>query len=119
MTTQAEGIRLQGLEKSFSTPQGVVRAVDGIDVQVSAGETVALLGPNGAGKSTTLDIVLGLQSPDTGEVRLFGEEPHRAVARGAVGAMLQTGQLIRDLSSRELLTDIQAHPKKYLKISVF
>ena len=96
------GVELRGLTKSF----GSVHAVRGVDVSIDVGETVALLGPNGAGKSTTLDIVLGLQSPDTGEVRLFGEEPHRAVARGAVGAMLQTGQLIRDLSSRELLFQI-------------
>jgi ABC-2 type transport system ATP-binding protein len=53
MSTQAEGITLQGLEKSFSTPQGVVRAVDGIDVTIARGETVARLGPSGPGKTTT------------------------------------------------------------------
>src|SRR4029078_12891516 len=60
MSTQAEGIRLQGLEKSFSTPQGVVRAVDGIDVAVAPGETVALLGPHGARKTTTIHSLLCL-----------------------------------------------------------
>jgi ABC-2 type transport system ATP-binding protein len=96
------GVELRGLRKSF----GPVEAVRGIDVFVDVGETAALLGPNGAGKSTTLDLVLGLQSPDAGDVRVFGDEPRTAVGRGAVGAMLQTGQLIRDLSPRELLLQI-------------
>jgi ABC-2 type transport system ATP-binding protein len=68
------------------------------------GETVALLGPNGAGKSTTIDMMLGLLAPDDGAVSLFGRSPADAVAAGAVGAMLQTGSLIRDLSVRELVT---------------
>ncbi len=108
MITQAEGIRLQGLEKSFSTPQGVVRAVDGIDVAVSAGETVALLGPNGAGKTTTIDMLLGLLPPDAGAVSLFGNPPAEAIADGAVGAMLQMGSLLPYLSVRELLTMMAA-----------
>jgi ABC-2 type transport system ATP-binding protein len=99
-------IALRGVSKTYASPQGPVEAVRGIDVSVDSGETVALLGPNGAGKSTTLDLVLGLQAPDAGEVSVFGDAPRDAVARGAVGAMLQTGQLIRDLSPRELLTQI-------------
>jgi ABC-2 type transport system ATP-binding protein len=65
---------------------------------------VALLGPNGAGKSTTIDMLLGLLVPDDGSVSVFGRSPSQAVARGLVGAMLQTGALIRDLSVRELVT---------------
>jgi ABC-2 type transport system ATP-binding protein len=78
--------------------------VRGVDVEIEMGETVALLGPNGAGKSTTIDMMLGLLAPDEGEVSLFGRPPADAVAAGAVGAMLQTGSLIRDLSVRELVT---------------
>jgi len=78
--------------------------VRGIDVRITAGETVALLGPNGAGKSTTIDMLLGLLPPDAGTVSVFGRPPAQAVAEGAVGAMLQTGALIRDLSVRELVT---------------
>jgi ABC-2 type transport system ATP-binding protein len=103
------GVEVRGLRKSF----GAVEAVRGIDISVDVGETAALLGPNGAGKSTTLDIVLGLQRADAGDVRVFGAEPREAVGRGAVGAMLQTGQLIRDLSARELLRQIASlypHP---------
>jgi len=81
-----------------------VRAVRGIDATVTAGETVALLGPNGAGKSTTLDILLGLLDPDGGSATVFGMSPSDAVSSGVVGAMLQTGGLIRDLRVRELVT---------------
>jgi ABC-2 type transport system ATP-binding protein len=80
-----------------------VHAVRGIDISIARAQTVALLGPNGAGKSTTIDMMLGLTRPDAGEVSVFGKSPRDAVAAGAVGAMLQTGELIRDLSVRELI----------------
>ena len=97
------GIRLNGLVKTFRGPDGPIRAVRGIDVEIAAGETVALLGPNGAGKSTTIDMLLGLLAPDDGSVSVFGHAPAEAVARGAVGGMLQTGELLRDLSVGELV----------------
>jgi ABC-2 type transport system ATP-binding protein len=98
MTTA--GIHLDSLTKSY----GTVRAVNGVDLVIAPGETVALLGPNGAGKSTTIDMILGLTTPDTGSVQVFGMTPAAAVQAGAIGAMLQTGQLLRDLSVRELIT---------------
>ncbi|HEY0871648.1 MAG TPA: ABC transporter ATP-binding protein [Acidothermaceae bacterium] len=97
MTTA--GIRLESLTKSY----GPVLAVAGIDLVIAPGETVALLGPNGAGKSTTIDMILGLAKPDTGSVQVFGMTPAEAVRAGAIGAMLQTGQLLRDLTVRELI----------------
>jgi len=97
-------IELRGLVKTYrGGPHGPVRAVRGVDVSIPRGETVALLGPNGAGKSTTIDMMLGLSRPDAGEVSVFGRSPREAVDAGAVGAMLQTGELIRDLSVRELI----------------
>ena len=92
-------IQARGLCKSY----GSVQAVRGIDVTIDAGETVALLGPNGAGKSTTIDMILGLADPDEGSVSVLGGTPRTAVDAGFVGAMLQTGALIRDLSVRELV----------------
>jgi ABC-2 type transport system ATP-binding protein len=83
-----------------------VHAVRGIDLDIAPGETLALLGPNGAGKSTTIEMLLGLTRPDAGSVSVFGLPPERAVDAGSVGAMLQTGALIRDLSVRELVTMI-------------
>jgi ABC-2 type transport system ATP-binding protein len=97
------GIRLAGLAKTFPSPQGPVHAVTGVDLGIAPGETVALLGPNGAGKSTTIEMLLGLARPDAGTVSVFGVPPEAAVDAGRVGAMLQTGSLIRDLSVRELV----------------
>src|SRR6476646_8405175 len=96
----AAGVVLSDLTKSCRSAEGEVRAVRGIDVAIAPGETVALLGPNGAGKSTTIDMLLGLLEPDGGSVSIFGLKPDDAVAAGGVGAMLQTGGLIRDLRVR-------------------
>lgn len=92
-------IQMSGLTKSY----GRIEAVRGIDISIDTGETVALLGPNGAGKSTTIDMILGLAEPDGGTVSVFGGAPAAAIDAGSVGAMLQTGALIRDLSVRELV----------------
>lgn len=102
------GIRLDGLVKTFRTPNGPVEAVRGVDIAIEPGETVALLGPNGAGKSTTIDMLLGLAEPDAGTVSLFGGTPQDAIAAGRVGAMLQTGALLRDLTVRELIAMMAA-----------
>ncbi len=102
------GIQLQNLTKSFRTSQGPVHAVRNVDISIAPGETVALLGPNGAGKSTTIDMLLGLLPPDTGRVSLFGMAPADAIQAGAIGAMLQTGSIIRDLNVRELITMMAA-----------
>ena len=112
-STPGGGVELRGLAKSFSSPTGPVHAVRGVDVAIAPGETVALLGPNGAGKSTTIDMMLGLMPPDRGTVTVFGRPPAEAIASGAVGAMLQTGSLIRDLSVRELvemMASLYPHP---------
>jgi ABC-2 type transport system ATP-binding protein len=96
-------VELDGIEKSFRTAAGPVRAVRGVSVTIAPGEVVALLGPNGAGKSTTIDVLLGLTKADSGTARLFGRVPGDAVKAGAVAAMLQTGALLRSLSVRELV----------------
>ena len=98
------GIQLAGLVKDFRGPNGEqIHAVRRVDISIAPGETVALLGPNGAGKSTTVDMMLGLSKPDAGSVNLFGGTPAQAIQRGQVGAMLQTGGVLRDLSVRELV----------------
>ncbi|MEU8786087.1 ABC transporter ATP-binding protein [Streptomyces sp. NPDC048637] len=90
-----------------------MRAVDGLELEIAAGETVALLGRNGAGKSTTLNMLLGLLPPSSGTVRLFGGPPESAVRAGRVGAMLQDGKAIPRVTVRELITFVAAtypHP---------
>ena len=103
MAGSAGGVDLRGLVKSYRTGDEVVPAVGGIDVSIAPRETVALLGPNGAGKSTTIDVILGLARPDAGTVSVFGQEPSAVIESGRVGAMLQAGSLLRDLTVRELV----------------
>jgi ABC-2 type transport system ATP-binding protein len=103
------GVLLEDVAKNY----GRAPAVQGVDLHIAPGETVALLGPNGAGKSTTLDMVLGLARPDRGRVSLFGLPPQEAVRAGAVGGMLQTGSLISFVTVRELVAMVASlypHP---------
>src|SRR5438876_7350568 len=71
-------VRLVGLEKRF----GEVTAVDGVDLQVAAGEFFSLLGPSGCGKTTTLRLIAGFEQPTAGRIELDGVDmaqvpPHR------------------------------------------
>ncbi|MFC8085107.1 ABC transporter ATP-binding protein [Streptomyces sp. NPDC057340] len=93
---------------------GDVRAVDGLTLALHPGQTVALLGPNGAGKSTTLDLLLGLRRPDAGTVRVFGTEPREAIVAGRVGAMLQSGGLMDEITVAEIVRLACAlHPRAH------
>ena len=64
-------IAVSGLVKTF----GPTRALDGLDLEVAAGEVHGFLGPNGSGKSTTIRVLLGLLRPDSGAVRLLDGDP--------------------------------------------
>jgi ABC-2 type transport system ATP-binding protein len=82
-----------------------VKAVDGIDLEVLAGECFGLLGPNGAGKTTTIEILEGLTKPDGGEVRVLGmtwRENEREL-RERIGVSLQETQLAEKLTVYETL----------------
>ena len=87
MTSAA--IRVRGLVKRY----GPVTAVDGLDLEVARGETVAILGPNGAGKSTTVECCEGYRRPDAGTVEVLGLDPVRDgdALRARIGVMLQEG----------------------------
>ncbi|PTH87797.1 sulfate ABC transporter ATP-binding protein [Streptomyces sp. A244] len=110
MTTTASVVAFDQVSKAYDA----VRAVDGLTLDLRPGETVALLGPNGAGKSTTLDLLLGLKRPDSGTVRLFGTGPRDAIVAGRVGAMLQSGGLMDEVTVAELVRlACDLHPKPY------
>ncbi|MER5985042.1 ABC transporter ATP-binding protein [Streptomyces sp. NPDC001787] len=109
-TAGAVPVRFDRVSKAY----GEVTAVDGLTLDLHPGETVALLGPNGAGKSSTLDLLLGLRTPDSGTVRLFGTGPQEAIAAGRVGAMLQSGGLMEDVTVGELVRLVCGlHPEPY------
>jgi ABC-2 type transport system ATP-binding protein len=98
--------------ENVSKHYGSLKAVDGLSLELRPGETVALLGPNGAGKSTSLDMLLALRKPTSGKIRMFGEDPYHAVKSGKVGAMLQSGGLMPEVTVRELITLVAGlHPR--------
>jgi ABC-2 type transport system ATP-binding protein len=80
---------------------GTTTALDGLSLALHPGEVVALLGPNGAGKSTAVRLMLGLASPTSGNVRIFGSDPRSATTRTRVGAMLQVARVVEALTVRE------------------
>jgi len=98
--------------ENVSKYYGSLHAVDGLTLDLRPGETVALLGPNGAGKSTSLDMLLALRKPTSGQIRMFGSDPYHAVKSGRVGAMLQSGGLMPEVTVLELVTLVtNLHPR--------
>src|SRR5687767_3912912 len=94
-------LRVANLRKAF----GEVIAVNGLNLEVPAGECFGLLGPNGAGKTTTIEICEGLLQPDSGEVTVLGmtwARDERAL-RERLGIQLQETQLSEKLTVAETL----------------
>jgi ABC-2 type transport system ATP-binding protein len=98
--------------EEVSKVYGPVRAVDGLSLDLRHGQTVAFLGPNGAGKSTSLDMLLALRKPTSGRIRVFGSDPYTSVKSGRIGAMLQSGGLMPEVTVREMVELVAAmHPR--------
>jgi ABC-2 type transport system ATP-binding protein len=98
---------VNGLQKAF----GDVRAIDGLDLTVAAGQVHGLVGPNGAGKTTLLRILFGLVAPDAGTVSLLGHEPAEAGERPTegVGGFVEEPRFYPYLTARrnlELMADL-------------
>lgn len=96
-------IEAQGLTQIFRTRSGNVTAVDNLDLTIDKGEIVALLGPNGAGKTTLIDMLLGLSTPTRGVLTIDGASSKAAIQSGNIGAVLQTGGLLKDLTVQQTL----------------
>src|SRR6202163_3510052 len=94
-------LRVRHLRKAYKD----VVAVDGLDLEVRAGECFGLLGPNGAGKTTTVEICEGLTAPDSGEVELLGMHWNSDAKqlRQRLGIQLQDTQLSEKLTVFETL----------------
>lgn len=88
--------------RSVTRTFGPRTAVNGVSLEVQAGEVVGLLGANGAGKTTLIKMILGLLAPSSGHIRLFGERQRRELRR-RVGYVPQNLGLYRDLSVQENL----------------
>jgi ABC-2 type transport system ATP-binding protein len=98
-------IRCSGLRKRFVSRSSTVDAVQGLDLEVRAGECFGLLGPNCAGKTTTIEILEGLLAPTSGEVEVLGGrwESHPDELRQRIGISLQETRFAEKLSVRETL----------------
>ena len=101
-------LRARGLRKDYGSGAGLVRAVDGVDLDVSRGETVAVMGPSGCGKSTLLHLLGGLDRTGAGELWLDGRRvdrlSERALARmrrTEVGFVFQAYHLMDELTAQE------------------
>jgi ABC-type lipoprotein export system ATPase subunit len=107
-TASTSVVRARGLRKHYGRGEGLVRAVDGVDLDVAPGETVAVMGPSGCGKSTLLHLLGGLDRPSGGEVSLngrriddIGEKALARMRRTAVGFVFQAFHLMEELTAVE------------------
>ena len=95
-------IEVRDVHKAY----GSLLAVDGISFEVGKGEIFGLLGPNGAGKTTTMEMLEGLNTPDSGTLRILGLDVTRKATdiKQRIGVQLQSAALFPQLSVEELLT---------------
>jgi putative ABC transport system ATP-binding protein len=107
-TIDGSVLRALGVRRHYGHGEGLVRAVDRVDVAVAPGETVAVMGPSGCGKSTLLHLLGGLDRPSGGEVWLagrridrMGERTLARMRRSAVGFVFQAFHLMDELTAVE------------------
>ncbi|MBV9447679.1 MAG: ABC transporter ATP-binding protein [Streptosporangiaceae bacterium] len=101
-------VRARALRKDYGKGAALVRAVDGVDLDVASGETVAVVGPSGCGKSTLLHLLGGLERPSAGELSLagqrvdqLGETALARLRRHALGFVFQGFHLVDELTAVE------------------
>ena len=101
-------LRLENIGKIYRTTEVETRALDGVSLEVDAGEFVAIMGPSGCGKSTLLNVLGLLDTPDSGAYWFFGQDVARfseaqltALRRTGVGFIFQSFNLIDDLNVAE------------------
>ena len=101
-------LRARGLRKDYGNGEALVRAVDEVDLDVAAGETLAVMGPSGCGKSTLLHLLGGLDRPSAGELWLndrrtdrLSERALAGLRRQEIGFVFQAFHLMDELTARE------------------
>ena len=103
--------------RTLTKTYGSVTALRNIDFELRRGELLALLGPNGAGKTTLVRMLLGLASPDSGSVTVFGADPRNEDMRYRVGAMLQVARVPETLKVREHIDLFSSYYPKPLPVA--
>jgi putative ABC transport system ATP-binding protein len=109
MTNNGDSILVaRDLKKTYGKNESLVRAVDGVDLEVAVGEAVAIMGPSGCGKSTLLHLLGGLDRPTSGELwlngRRFDQASQRFLAKlrtSDVGFVFQAYHLMDELTALE------------------
>ncbi len=102
-SAESPAIQVKSLRKSF----GSQNVLNGIDLEVAQGETLAILGKSGTGKSVLLKLIIGLQQPDSGSIRIHGQEvvnldlDHLNEVRKKVGFLFQSSALYDSLTVEE------------------
>ena len=101
-------VHARGLRKDYGSGEGLVRALDAVDLDVSRGEAVAVMGPSGCGKSTLLHLIGGLDRPSAGQLSVAGQRvdelSERALAslrRDEIGFVFQAFHLMDELTAQE------------------
>jgi putative ABC transport system ATP-binding protein len=101
-------VHARGLRKDYGSGEGLVRALDAVDLDVSRGEAVAVMGPSGCGKSTLLHLLGGLDRPSAGQLSVAGQRvdelSERALAslrRDEIGFVFQAFHLMDELTAQE------------------
>jgi putative ABC transport system ATP-binding protein len=104
-------LALEGVRKSYRTSEGLLEVLKGVDLSLSAGQSLALTGESGSGKSTLLHLVAGLDHPDQGRVQVTGQDVARlddaaraTLRRQAVGMVFQQFNLIPSLTVADNLS---------------
>ena len=107
-------LKMENIQRYYETPAGVVKALDGIEIEIHEGERVILLGPSGSGKTTLLNCLSALDSPTNGNYMFFGEQVPRddsekmtSFRRENIGYVFQFFNLLQDLTVLENILLIQ------------
>ncbi len=108
VTAARRGVSLRGVSKVYGTGDAAVHALDGVDLDIAAGELVVVLGPSGSGKTTLINIIGGIESTTAGQVTVAGQDISgrnpatlAGFRREHVGFVFQFFNLIATLTARE------------------
>ncbi|CAQ05040.1 ABC transporter ATP-binding protein [Corynebacterium urealyticum] len=116
-THTAQAIEATGVSKTFHPRSSLpVHALKNANLTVQPGEIIALLGTNGAGKTTLLDLILGLTTPTSGTVTVMGHSPTQAVYKQHIGALMQTGGLLNELTVKDTVEMVAATFPEHLPL---